>query len=96
MVAETALVLPTLLLFTTLLLSGISALDAKFKCNQLAASIARAIERDEVAWPDFAREAMPEADIDVLTTDRWVTVVVKQKARIGIMVEGRAIALARV
>ena len=94
--AETALVLPTLLLLTTLLLTGLAALDAKLKCNQLASSVARAIERDEISWRQMAKQAWPAADVKVEINDEWATVVVRKEVFAHLAVEGRAVALQRI
>lgn len=95
-VAETALVLPTLLLITTLLISGLAAVDSKVKCTQLAASIARAIERDERDWRLMAEAAMPDAKVEISTSSQWVKVIVSKKVVRSIEVEGSAVALQRI
>lgn len=91
-VAETALVLPSLLLLVTTLMMGLSAIDTKFKCEQLASSVARAIERQEPHWRAMAREALPDAGVEVRTDDEWITVVVTKKVVLGFEVSGRSIA----
>lgn len=94
-VAETVMVLPTLLIITTMLLAGLAAVDSKFKCEQLASSVARAIERGEPKWDAMLHQAMPEAEVDVVTRDEWTYVTVTKKVSLGFSVSGRAVALQR-
>lgn len=94
-VAETAMVLPTLLLITTLLLSAISAVNVKIKCEQVAANVARALEREEPHWSHMAQIALPSSDVSVESSGEWTTVRVRKELRWGIEVEGKAVALLR-
>lgn len=89
------MVLPTLLLITAMLLSGIAAVDTRLKCEQLASSVARAIERDEPEWRFMTGQVMPEAEVSVVTRDEWTYVTVTQKVLLGFSVMGKAVVLQR-
>lgn len=95
-VAETALVLPTLLLVTTMLVSGLSVINTKFKCEQVASSVARAIERDEPQFAEFVEESIPDAKVVTTRQGPWVVVTVSKKVLFGIEVEGKSVALQKI
>jgi hypothetical protein len=94
-VAEVVVIMPALLLLLSLLFSTLGTASVQIRCREVAASIARAIERDEEehVWRSFASRALPNADVHIHHDGELIVVRVSHASPLRIRVDGQAVVL---
>lgn len=89
------MILPALLLLLTLVFSLFAAVTTQVRCREVAASIARAIERGEPqsTWRALSEAALPDAQINVQHRGAVIVVHVSHSTPLRVRVGGDAVAL---